>query len=394
MTESCTAQAPRASSSRIESIDMVRGVAILLMILAHSYDYLSYEAAAVMGAASPLPLAMLNLNVTTVSAFINRWITLSAAPIFLYLAGVGAYLWAHKGGGERSLTGFLIPRGLLLIALQLTRTVMQLFTSKYPASLDVLWSIGMSMILLSFFSKLPRRILLFLSVVILVGYGLPAALGFNGEGHVFWQVFMTADTFGFIGGTEIFNRFPVIPWFGLMLLGYATGHLFLKPQKEREKIFLLLGLSLLAVFFLMRLANVHGYQSTWQVYPELWKTVASFVNISKYPPSLYFLLMTLGSIFLLFFLIIYFSLRHLFLQSIGSTSLFIYIIHLPICKIIVVYFSILLNYYDWPISKNVYFSLQSSYFVSILVLLIIYPVSKLFSFLKLKYKNIKILNYI
>lgn len=394
MTESCPAQAPRASSSRIESIDMVRGVAILLMIMGHSYDYLSYEAAAVMGAASPLPLAMLNVNVTTAAVFFNRWFTHSGAPSFLYLAGVGAYLWAHKGGVQRSLTGFLIPRGLLLIALQLTRTVMQLCTSKYPASLDVLWSIGMSMILLSFFSKLPRSILLFLSVAILAGHGLPAVYGFDGEGHVLWQVFMTADTFGFVGGTSIFNRFPVIPWFGMMLLGYATGYLFLMPLKERRNVFLLLGLSLFAVFLIMRFANIYGYQPLWQEYPETWKTVASFVNISKYPPSLYFSLVALGTIFLLFFCIDFFSLRCLFLISIGSTSLFIYIVHLPLCKIIAVSLSRLLSYLDWPVSKYIYFSLQSSYLIAIVALIIIYPISKMYLSFKLKYRNVKILNYL
>ena len=394
MTTSGTAQASSASSSRIESIDMVRGIAILLMIMGHSYDYLSYEAAAVMGAASPLPLAMLNVNVTTASIFFNRWITHSGAPTFLYLAGVGAYLWAHKGGVQRSLTGFLIPRGLLLIALQLTRTVMQLFTSKYPASLDVLWSIGMSMILLSFFSKLPRSILLFLSVAILAGHGLPAVLGFNGEGNVLWQVFMTADTFGFVGGTSIFNRFPVIPWFGLMLLGYATGHLFLMPLNQRKNVFLFLGLALFAVFLIMRLANIYGYQPLWQEYPETWKTVASFVNISKYPPSLYFSLVALGTIFILFFCIDFFSLRYLFLISIGSTSLFIYIVHLPLCKIIAVSLSKFLNYLDWPVSKDIYFSLQSSHLIAIFALIIIYPISIWYSNLKKKYRNIKILHYL
>lgn len=387
-----TVQAP--PSSRIESIDMVRGIAIVLMIMGHSYDYLSYEAAAVMGKASPLPLAMLNLNVTTASVFFNRWITHSGAPIFLFLAGVGAYLWAHKGGVQRSLTGFLIPRGLLLIALQLTRTVMQLFTSDYPASLDVLWSIGMSMILLSFFSKLPRSILLILSVAILAGHGLPAVYGFNGEGHVLWQVFMTADTFGFVGGTAIFNRFPVIPWFGLMLLGYAIGHLFLMPLKERKNIFLLLGLSLIAVFLIMRFANIYGYQPTWLEYPETWKTVASFVNISKYPPSLYFSLVTLGTIFLFFFCIDFFSLKSQFLISIGSASLFIYIVHLPVCKIIAVGISKILNYFGWPISKDIYFSLQSSHLIAIVALISIYPISRWYSNLKRRHRNVKILQYL
>jgi len=394
MATTGTAQASSASSSRIESIDMVRGIAILLMIMGHSYDYLSYEAAAVMGAASPLPLAMLNINATTASVFFNRWITHSGAPSFLYLAGVGAYLWAHKGGVQRSLTGFLIPRGLLLIALQLTRTVMQLFTSKYPASLDVLWSIGMSMILLSFFSRLPRRILLFLSVVILAGHGLPAVLGFNGEGNVLWQVFMTADTFGFVGGTSIFNRFPVIPWFGMMLLGYATGHLFLMPLKQRKNVFLFLGLALFAVFLIMRLANIYGYQPLWQEYPETWKTVASFVNISKYPPSLYFSLVALGTIFILFFCIDFFSLRYLFLINIGSTSLFIYILHLPLCKVIAVSLSRFLNYFDWPVSRDIYFSLQSSHLIAIVAFVIIYPISRLYLILKRNNRNVKILNYL
>jgi uncharacterized membrane protein len=218
--------------------------------------------------------------------------------------------------------------------------------------------------------------------------------GFNGEGNVLWQVFMTADTFAFVGGTSIFNRFPVIPWFGLMLLGYAIGHLFLMPLKERKNVFLLLGLALLAVFLIMRLANIYGYQPMWQEYPETWKTVASFVNISKYPPSLYFSLVALGTIFLFFFFIDFFSLRSQFLMSIGSTSLFIYIVHLPLCKIIAVSISMLLNYFDWPVSKDIYFSLPSGYLIAIVALIIIYPISRWYFSLKRKYKNVKILNYL
>jgi uncharacterized membrane protein len=392
MHGSVTVQA--SAPSRIESIDMVRGIAIMLMVVGHSYDYLSYEAAAVLGKASPLPLAMLNVNVTTVFVFFNRWFTHSGAPIFLYLAGVGAYLWAHKGGVQRSLGSFLIPRGVLLIALQLVRTVMQLFTSEYPASLDVLWSIGMSMILLSFFSKLPRNMLLLMSVAILAGHGLPALYGSPGEDHVIWRIFMTADTFGFVGGTSIFNRFPVLPWFGMMLLGYATGHLFLLPLKERRNVFLFLGLSLFVVFLGLRSANVYGYQPLWQEYPETWKTVASFVNISKYPPSLYFSLVTLGTIFLFFFLIDYFSLRCRFLISIGSTSLFIYIVHLPLCKIIAVGLSKILNQMYWPISKSIYFSLPTSYCIALVAFTCIYPISKYYLNIKRKYKNYKILSYL
>jgi uncharacterized membrane protein len=231
-------------------------------------------------------------------------------------------------------------------------------------------------------------------VAILAGHGLPAVYGFDGEGHVLWQVFMTADTFGFVGETSIFNRFPVIPWFGMMLLGYATGYLFLMPLKEKRNIFLLLGLSLFAVFLIMRFANIYGYQPLWQEYPETWKTVASFVNISKYPPSLYFSLVALGTIFLLFFCIDFFSLRCLFLISIGSTSLFIYIVHLPLCKIIAVSLSRLLSYLDWPVSKYIYFSLQSSYLIAIIALIIIYPISKMYLSFKLKYRNVKILNYL
>ena len=392
MHGSTTVQA--SAPSRIESIDMVRGIAILLMVVGHSYDYLSYEAAAVLGKASPLPLAMLNVNVTTAFIFFNRWFTHSGAPIFLFLAGVGAYLWAHKGGVRRSLGGFLIPRGLLLIALQLVRTVMQLFTSEYPASLDVLWSIGMSMILLSFFSKLPRNLLLLMSVAILAGHGLPALYGFPGADHVIWRLFMNADTFEFVGGTSIFNRFPVIPWFGMMLLGYATGYLFLLPLKQRRNVFLFLGLSLFVVFLGLRGANVYGYQPLWQEYPETWKTVASFVNISKYPPSLYFSLVTLGTIFLFFFLIDYFSLRCHFLISIGSTSLFIYIVHLPLCKIIAVGLSKILNQMYWPISKNIYFSLPTSYFIALMAFIFIYPISKYYLNIKCKYKQFKILSYL
>lgn len=392
MRESAAVQV--SAPSRIESIDMVRGIAIVLMVVGHSYDYLSYEAARVMGAASPLPLSMLNVNTSTVFVFFNRWITHSGAPAFLFLAGVGACLWARKGGGGRALAGFLIPRGLLLIALQMVRTVMQLFTSRYPASLDVLWSIGMSMILLSFFSRLPRSLLVMVGVAILAGHGLPVLSGLTAGDHVLWQVFMTADTFELAGGKFIFNRFPVLPWFGMMLLGYAAGPLFLLPVAERRKVFLFLGLSLLVAFLALRAANVPGYQPLWQEYPETWKTVASFVNISKYPPSLYFSLVALGTIFLFFYLIDSFSFKNPFLIGIGSTSLFIYIVHLPLCKFMAVGFSNIMDFMHWPIPKTTYFSLPSSYFIACVAFSFLYPLSRYYLKMNIKYKSNVFLKYL
>ncbi len=383
-----------APSGRIESIDLMRGIAILLMIMGHTYDYLSYEAARCMGASSSLPMAMLNVDTTTAPVFFNRWITHIGAPVFLYLAGVGAYLWEYKGPERRSLTGFLIPRGLLLIGLQAVRIVGQLVAPAAQSSLDVLWCIGVSMILLAGVVRLPRHILLWGSVVLLAGLGLPAALNLPGHDATAWRLLASAHTFDFIGGTLLFNRFPILPWFAMMLLGYATGHLFRLPTAERQRIFLHAAWVSGAVATILRAFNVNGFQPAWRTYPEVWQTVASFVNILKYPPSLYFSLVTFAQIFFLFFLMDVWAFRSAFVARLGSASLFIYILHIPVCKGLSVAVARAADALGWPVPREALFSLPGVYGLAAVALAAMYPLVVFYIRLKRTHRHIKVLGYL
>lgn len=385
---------PILASSRIESIDLMRGIAILLMIMGHTYDFLSYEAARVMGASSTLPMAMLNVDTTTAPVFFNRWITHIGAPAFLYLAGVGAYLWEHKGREQRSLTGFLIPRGLLLIGLQAARIAAQLLAPDRQSSLDVLGCIGISMILLAGVASWPRRLLLWGSVGLVAGFGLPVALHLPGHDSLAWQLLAAAPTFDFMDGMLLFNRFPVLPWFGMMLLGYATGDLFFLPPAERQRIFLRAAWVLGAAAILLRAFNVDGFQPGWRVYPETWRTVASFVNIFKYPPSLYFFLATFAQIFFLFFLMDAWTLRSAFVTRLGSASLFIYLLHLPVCKGFSVVATRVADALGWPVPREVLFSLPGVYAVAAVALAAMYPLIAFYIHLKRTHRHIKVLGYL
>lgn len=380
-------------SVRIESIDLMRGIAILLMIMGHTYDYLSYEAARFMGASSTLPLAMLNVDTTTAPVFFNRWITHIGAPVFLYLAGVGAYLWEHKGA-RRSLTGFLVPRGLLLIGLQAVRIVAQLLAPTHQSSLDVLWCIGVSMILLAGVARWPRFVLPWGAVVLLAGHGLPAALHLPGHDSSAWRLLAAAHTFEFGGQAQLFNRFPILPWFAMMLLGYATGHLFRLPDAARKRFFLRVALALGATAIVLRAFNVDGFQPGWRFYPDTWQTVASFVNILKYPPSLYFSLATMAQIFFLFFLMDAWNPRSAFVARLGSASLFIYILHIPVCKGLAVAVARMADALGWPVPREALFSLPGVYALATLALAAMYPLIVFYIHLKRTHRHIKVLGYL
>jgi uncharacterized membrane protein len=310
------------------------------------------------------------------------------------LAGVGAYLWEYKGGVRRKLTEFLIPRGLLLIGLQAVRVVSQLIAPNHQSSLDVLWCIGVSMILLALVAHVSRGVLFCFSVVILAGYGLPAAFGMTGHDSLLWQLLASSPNFDFIGGTSLFNRFPILPWFGMMLLGYATGHLFTLSSTERQRICLTSAMTLGALFIVLRILHVDGYQPGWFAYPEAWQTVASFLNILKYPPSLYFSIATFCQIFALIFLMDVYALRSELILRFGSASLFIYILHIPVCKMFARGASALSNILGWPVPREMLFSLPSVYVLASLALVGMYPLVVFYANLKRTHRHIKVLSYL
>jgi uncharacterized membrane protein len=262
---------------RLDSIDALRGLVMIIMALDHVRDFLHR------GAMSASPT---DLRTTTTLLFLTRWVTHLCAPVFMLTAGLGAFFYWHSGGRtKKQLSWFLVTRGLWLIVLELT--VMQLaynfdISTSYPIFLLVLWVLGACMIALAGLVWLPLPVLLGLSVATIVLHPLAPA----------WNVLHQVGAFPFAGRIFI-SAYPLIPWVAVMALGFCLGPLLVEHDRRRSRL-LSIGAALTLAFAVMRLANVYGDPQPWTAQATPILTALSFLNTAKYPPSPAFLLMTLG----------------------------------------------------------------------------------------------------
>jgi uncharacterized membrane protein len=275
--------------SRLVAVDALRGVVMVIMALDHTRDFIHAGAMSF----SPEDLAR-----TTPALFLTRWVTHICAPAFMFLAGVGAFLRLQRDGRKAPLSRFLFTRGLWLVFIELT--VMRLamnftFDAAYPVLLLVLTALGVSMIVLSALIFLPLRALLPISIAIIVGHntldGVSAAdLGaFAGVWNLFHQPGLIT-----IAGVSVVVGYPLIPWLAVMALGFCCGPLLEMAPERRQRSLLVMGGALIVGFVLLRGANVYGDPAPWSVQRSPTFTTLSFLRTTKYPPSLQFLLMTLG----------------------------------------------------------------------------------------------------
>jgi uncharacterized membrane protein len=295
---------------RIPSIDIARGLVMVIMALDHSRDFLH----AWSQAHSPTDLAA-----TTPLFFFTRWITHFCAPSFVFLSGVSAAL-SMKGSPDPRVTGmpalqsnraarrWLLQRGLLLIAVEFTIVNFALsFDPQFRLLIfEVIATIGAGLILLSQLSRLPSKILLALALLIIFGHDLlppPPPMAPNQTSIVLMplirSLFFSPGGFQVTPHLLIVIAYPVIPWLGIMLAGFATSRWFQKPAPQRKKLFLRLGLGTLVLFIALRLSNRYGDPSPWSAQKSPLFTLLSFLNVNKYPPSLLFSLLTLGGLFLI-----------------------------------------------------------------------------------------------
>jgi uncharacterized membrane protein len=275
---------------RVDSVDVVRGIIMILMALDHTRDFF--------GNASASPT---NLATTTVALFFTRWVTHFCAPTFFLLTGTSAYL----AGRRRTVAGlsrFLVTRGLWLILLELTviRFLWQ-FNLDYRLTLiDVIWALGWAMIVLGLLVRLPVRAIAAVGLVLIATHnrfdGVRA--GTFGALAPLWSLLHVP---GFIipGPAHVlFSAYPLIPWIGVTAVGYALGTLWDLPAERRRALLLRMGFACIALFLVLRSFNVYGDPGPWSVQPTGSMTLLSFINVNKYPPSLLFLLMTLGPVLL------------------------------------------------------------------------------------------------
>jgi uncharacterized membrane protein len=273
--------------ARLESVDLLRGAIMIIMALDHVRDYVSGFAY------SPTDLAH-----TTPGLFFTRWITHFCAPIFIFLAGTGSFLSLGRGKSLRELSRFLLTRGLFLIVLE--QTVMRLgwnFRLGAPLWSGILFAIGMSMIALAGMIHLPRALTIGISLAMVLLHNMLDGFHaeFLGKARWMWALLHESGNFGHYADGAVVLRilYPLIPWIGVMALGYAFGPVF-KMEAGRRRVLYMVGIGMTVAFILLRWFDLYGNLWHRAHYDSAVLTTLSFFDLTKYPPSLDYLLMTLG----------------------------------------------------------------------------------------------------
>jgi uncharacterized membrane protein len=310
----------KIAKNRLVSIDLLRGLVMVLMTLDHTRDFFSN-----------FGFNALDLDRTNIPLFFTRWVTHLCAPSFVFLAGVAAYLSLKKGKNKQQMARFLLIRGLWLIFLELT--VVSLAWMLYPGFFmgGVLWAIGWSMIILASIVHLPIRSIAIFGITLIVGHNLFDSIQAEQFGHFSWiWAFLHERTmFDSMPGIYFFLVYPIIPWVGVMATGYAFGTVFTKTKNQRLSWLRNLGCGLILSFVIIRCLNIYGDPQPWTSQSTFLKTILSFINVNKYPPSLAYLLITLGISLLLLYLFESKSIAILNpLIVLGRVPLFFYLLHL------------------------------------------------------------------
>jgi len=274
-------------SKRILSIDILRGIIMIIMALDHTRDFFSD-----FRKFDPLDLQHANTFM-----FFTRWITHFCAPVFVFLAGTSVFLSLSRGKTKKQMAWQLLTRGLWLVILEVTivRFGWAFNFDYHLIFLQVIWAIGCSMIVLSLLIFLPRQVILFIALTLIFGHNYfdkkhAADLGMN---EMFWDFLHVQTRVSFDKAYGAFIIYPLIPWIGVMAAGYCFGAIFKKEEKLRNQWLYGIGIGAILLFILLRFINQYGDPNPWRVQNN-GTTILSFLKCAKYPPSLLYLLMTLG----------------------------------------------------------------------------------------------------
>ena len=279
------------TGARLDSIDTLRGFVMVLMALDHARDFFHFGATQ--------GIDPLDLSSTTAPIFLTRWITHSCAPTFVFLAGTGAFLSGTRGKSPRELSWFLLTRGLWLVVLEVTYVQWAGWTFAMDLHVHfawVIWAIGWSMIVLAALVHLPVWAIGSFGLAMIATHNAfdgvkSAALG---AWAPVWQVLHEGGQLDLGHGHKLAAAYPLIPWIGVMAAGYAFGQLLVQDAATRRRRLLRIGFALTAGFVALRLSNLYGEAKPWAAQSDALKTVGSILDCTKYPPSLCYLLMTLG----------------------------------------------------------------------------------------------------
>jgi uncharacterized membrane protein len=400
----------KPARTRIDSIDLLRGIVMVIMMLDHTRDFVH---------STGFIFDPTDLTRTTPVLFFTRWITHFCAPAFVFLAGTGAYLQLARGKTKSELSKFLVTRGLWLILLELTVVRVGVFFNldyRFLGFLQVIWVIGVSMIILAALIHLPLKITAGFGIAMIALHNLLDGFrvqGWQGPtspvpsvGAKLWfilhQPFQAFPIFGFPSPIVIII-YPLIPWVGVMALGYAFGSLYQKDSVQRRRWLLIIGGVATALFIVLRAINVYGDPSKWSSQKNALFTLLSFLNTTKYPPSLLFLLMTLGPAVLA---LAWFETNKTFagglrnaLVTFGRVPLFFYVLQWYTAHGIAVVLGLIAGQnvtwqFESPIDKfrqpplsGVGFPLWVVYVCWIVGVLLLYPLCKWFAGLKARRRD-------
>lgn len=316
-----TGRPPRV---RIQSVDVVRGLIMLIMALDHTREYFT----------SPV-ISPTDLTHASAALFLTRWITHFCAPVFFLLTGTGAFLSLRRKS-RSELSRFLFTRGLWLIFLEIvvTRCLGWQFNFDYRLTmLFVLWALGWSMIALSVLVRFPTRAVVAFGVVLIVAHNLFDSVNAASFG-VFAPIWLILHAPGVLVSTPRFmivEAYPLIPWIGVTAVGYGLGEVYRWESVRRREFLMRLGVVLTSAFVLLRYVNVYGDPQRWAHQRSVGFTVLSFLNTTKYPPSLLFLLMTLGPAILFLRAVDGHTPRWLKpALTVGKVPMFYYVLHVPL----------------------------------------------------------------
>ena len=317
---------------RISSIDIVRGLVMIIMALDHVRDLMHTNSIT----QSPTDLAN-----TTPELFLTRLITHLCAPIFVFLAGTSAYISLKRKGDFVFSKKHLIKRGLWLILLEFTIVNFGMFfdIGFHLILFEVIGAIGIGFIVLGLFLKLPSHYLGFIGLGIILLHNLFPFIPFSEKStlQVLLNPMFNTTAIPLFAGKVFVVGYPPIPWLGIMLIGFASGRFFELASEQRNIMFLQLGVTVIGLFLSIRFFNNYGDASQWSLQKNGLFTFLSFMNVTKYPPSLLFCLLTLGIMLLFLSFVEKLNSRLQNVLSVyGKAPLFYFVIHFYLIHLITI----------------------------------------------------------
>ena len=320
------------TSYRIESIDLLRGLVMIIMALDHTRDFFHKTA---------FTDDPLNFATTTPALFLTRWITHFCAPVFVFLAGTSAFFQSSRKS-TAELSRFLLTRGLWLILIEIL--VINLAVSFDPnytvVGLQTIWSIGISMIILGLVIWMPFSAILTVGLIIVFGHNIldlyEKQFPTNHTYNILYSFLHRPGVYPLGGGHSLLILYPFLSWAGLMMLGYCFGKLFTRYEgAERRKVLTWLGLGIILLFIALRATNVYGDANHWTTKKNALFTVFSFIDTVKYPPSLLYMCMTIGPAIL--FIALWGNIKNgltKFITVYGRVPFFYYVLHFTLIHIL------------------------------------------------------------